>query len=144
MIAYNPQTRFLRTSMKPPLQTVPDGKLQVLLVDRDVDTLELYSTLIEHWGYKCELTTLGETAVLMAFVLRPDVIITSMTLPDMTGIDLALELRDDCATKNTKLILHTGLDSFLLGPEVQHTFDLVLQKPISVDALSDFLEECAL
>lgn len=125
-------------------QIEPRMRLKVLLVDRSEDTLEMYSSVIAHCGHESEQAASGEAAFLVATAFSPDVVVTSMALPGVSGIELALKLRKLSANKNMKLILLTGWSYLSQSSELENVFDHVLRKPVPVDVLCDLLDEFAL
>jgi len=81
-------------------RAVPDGSGRVLLVDDEFVLLDVGRQMLAHLGYEV-LALSDPREALMAFVAQPgqfDVVITDMTMPQMTGVDLArrvMEVRPD-------------------------------------------------
>ncbi|MFZ5452629.1 MAG: response regulator [Thermodesulfobacteriota bacterium] len=75
---------------------LPRGQERILLVDDEPALTEVIKLMLEHLGYQVECHTTSKSA-LEAFrrQLREepfDLVITDMTMPHLTGADLALEL----------------------------------------------------
>lgn len=66
---------------------------RVLAVDDHADTRETLSALLKLEGYYVATAADGASAISMAEIFRPDVLLLDMTLPDMTGIDVLRRLR---------------------------------------------------
>lgn len=86
---------------------------RVLLIDDDADLLEIYTWALEELG--CAVTTAhdGQEGLEQALALRPDLIITDVCMPRMTGLELCHRLRADERLRNTPLILHSSEHAML-------------------------------
>jgi DNA-binding response OmpR family regulator len=104
----------------------------VLLVDRDLDSLEAASLALRLDGV-CTTATFetAEAALLAARELRPAVVVTSLWVPEMCGRGLALALRADTRTSATRILLFSGAPHLAAGPP----FDDVLGKPAALSLL---------
>ena len=73
---------------------MPGGTERVLFVDDEEILVELWGDILENLGYTVTATTESAKA-LEIFLSRPDrfdLVITDMTMPGMTGIDLSKEI----------------------------------------------------
>ena len=71
--------------------------IRVLLADDNTVSLEYFSTLIdwEHYGFQVVSTAVdGEEALYEFHRLRPEVVITDIKMPTMTGIELAERIHE--------------------------------------------------
>ncbi len=84
---------------------------RLLLVDDYADALELLAMLLEHSGYTVDTARTGADAIAIAASRPPDLAILDLQLPDMTGLDVARELRRTAATESVPLIALTGHSS---------------------------------
>ncbi|MDD5759911.1 MAG: response regulator [Desulfobulbaceae bacterium] len=91
----------------------PTGNEKILLVDDDVDLVQMTQKILESLGYQVTAFTSSLDA-LKKFHQEPynfDLVITDMTMPNMTGAKLAeqiLTIRPD-----TKIILCTGFSDLI-------------------------------
>ena len=72
----------------------PSGTERILLVDDEKATIDVVKVMLERLGYKVTIRT-SSTDALEAFRNQPgnfDLVITDMTMPNMTGKDLAKEM----------------------------------------------------
>ena len=82
--------------------------MTVLLVDDYPDALEVWEIFLTAAG--CEVTTAsdGTRAIEIARSLRPDVIVTDLQMPGLSGLSVADALRADGATAAIPVIAVTG------------------------------------
>jgi two-component system, cell cycle response regulator DivK len=65
----------------------------VLLVEDNPDERMLYTTLLEHYGYRVLAAGTAEEGVWLARTKRPDLILMDVHLPDGNGLDAAKRIR---------------------------------------------------
>ena len=81
-------------------------KAKILVVD-DVDTIaRVYARFLEREGYQVQIAFNGEEALLQYEKFKPDLIISDIRMPNMTGFDLASAIRK--RNPKQKIILMTG------------------------------------
>lgn len=66
---------------------------RVLVVDDHTDASELLCLSLARLGHQCRDAETGTTGLAIALELQPHVAIVDLWLPDMTGHDVARELR---------------------------------------------------
>ncbi len=111
-------------------EAIPRGNEKIILVDDESDIIYVGERMLEHLGYKIRSFT-SSTEALKAVKADPndfDVLITDMTMPILTGDQLAIkvkEIRPDlpvllCTGYNEKIsrkkALEIGIDDFLMKP----------------------------
>lgn len=87
-------------------------KRYVLIVDNNVSDLFLASMLLQQFNYQvCTASTAGQTLDMVSIAM-PSLIITDITLPGMSGMDLFRLLRQDPRTASIPVIIffHAGDD----------------------------------
>ena len=70
-------------------------RLNVLLVDDDADARALYGYMLALAGYKVKAVSNGLEAFAEIQVNRPDVIVTDIAMPVLSGLDLIIAVRSD-------------------------------------------------
>ena len=70
-------------------------RLNVLLVDDDADARALYGYMFALAGYKVKAVSNGLEAFAEIQVNRPDVIVTDIAMPVLSGLDLIIAVRSD-------------------------------------------------
>lgn len=79
-----------------------------LLVDRDSDTREMYAAYLRRSGQQVVEAEDGRDGLAKALMHRPDVIVTAMRLPGITGPELCRVLRRDPITTTTPIVFVSG------------------------------------
>ncbi len=116
------------------------GGLSILLVDDNVDSAEMMGDLLDALGHHVELAHDGASALALAAVRAPDVMILDIGLPDMDGSELARRLRALPALAGTRLIAHTGYGAPHDRERTREAgFDFHLVKPVSMADLQEAL-----
>lgn len=86
----------------------PGRSLRVLLVEDNVDAADSLSLLLRLYGHDVQLARTGPTAVEMALISRPDVVLLDIGLPGMDGYQVAQRLRERPEFKNVVICALTG------------------------------------
>lgn len=113
---------------------------RLLMVDDDALSRELFSLLLQQKGYAVEAVNSGEAALqhLQAQHALPQVVLTDMQMPGLSGHELALQLRSLYGTQIMLLAMS--------GSEPKRTdklaFDGFLLKPFTVDQLAATISGC--
>jgi CheY-like chemotaxis protein len=84
------------------------GQLRVLVVDYNEDSGDSLATLVRMWGHDVHVSRDGAEALEDASDYRPDVVLTELVLPKISGCELARRLRERAPTRALNLIAVTG------------------------------------
>lgn len=82
---------------------------KVMLVEDDNNLREIYEARLLAEGYEIVSARDGEEALAMAVKEKPDLIISDIMMPKISGFDMLDILRTTPETKNTKVIMMTAL-----------------------------------
>jgi PAS domain S-box-containing protein len=122
--------------------TARNRRLQVLVVDDNVDAADMLAMCVEMAGHCVMVEHRGQAALERAIAGRPDACVLDIGLPDFDGYELARRLRAHPATAGALLIAVTGYGSeqdkanaFAAG------FDHHCVKPVDSTALAALLQE---
>jgi len=117
---------------------------RVLLVDEDVTVQQAAHNLLERFGCAVETAPDGNQAIFMVRNSGYDVVISDIRLPDMSGHDFMLKLREVWDVEPLPLILMTGF-GYDPGHSIvkarQAGLQAVLYKPFRVDQLLSTVEQ---
>jgi CheY-like chemotaxis protein len=111
----------------------------VLVVDDDPDILAALSDALETEGYEVQGARDGIDALAAIGQRRPDLIITDLLMPTMTGFELLAALHDDPQLATIPTLIITAGRS----PEATETpGSVVLPKPLDLDRLMRAITAC--
>jgi CheY-like chemotaxis protein len=103
----------------------------ILTVDDDPDALTLLRLLLRSEGFEVLAALSGSAALQCVRARMPDLIITDLTMPGMTGLELCRQLRDSSETRHIPIILHTAQTV----PPTDPLYDRAFRKPADFGAL---------
>ncbi len=118
-----------------------ENRGKVLIVDDDDDVVELLSEIVSTQGYQTETAFNGDEALEMFQKSKPNLVITDVLMPGISGIDLAKKLKE--IDSSIPVILISGKYLNLIEDLINRKIiaDQVLYKPI---ASSDIIESMGL
>lgn len=110
----------------------------MLVVDDNTDAAETLQVLLEMAGHAVRAVHTGEDALHAALTGEaPQTILLDIGLPDLTGYEVARELRQRPAFDRTVLVALTGWGAERDQQRARAAgFDLHLTKPVSAEDLS--------
>jgi DNA-binding response OmpR family regulator len=112
------------------------GARTVLIVDDYPDALDVWEMYLRAEGFQVLTASTGRQALATAVAGNPDLIVLDLDLPDLSGFDVARELRAQPATRHIPLIAATGYSHVVMQDRaMQSGFDSIIIKPCDPDAL---------
>src|SRR5262245_38243506 len=84
------------------------GRLNVLLVEDDAEARALYVYMLALAGYKVSAVRNGLEAFAEIQVNRPDVIVTDIAMPVLSGLELIVAVRSDDDLANLPVVAITA------------------------------------
>lgn len=117
-------------------QAQQDGEVRVLVIDDDADSREVTAAFLRSSGFVVDEFETAEEA--LARAIGVDAVVTDITLPGMSGYELASRLRADPRTSGVILYALSGRSD--ASPEQARLFDRIVVKPFDPDALVSALE----
>lgn len=129
-----------------PSQSIPGGNERVLLVDDEDSIVKMESLMLERLGYKVT-PAMGSLEAIQLFEANPDqfdLVITDMTMPEKTGVELkeiVKSIREDIP-----VIICTGFSDQLSEADIQDLgIDGYIAKPVvkseMAKAIRDILDQ---
>jgi len=100
----------------------------ILIADDEEFIVDLLATLLEDEHYRVLRAYDGEQALLAARRERPELIITDIMMPRMSGTELAAHLRAHEEGETTPIILMSAVRSPITVPNT-----IYLSKPFDID-----------
>lgn len=104
----------------------------ILVVDDEAHITHVVSLKLRNAGYEVIAARDGEEGCEIAAQQLPDLIITDMQMPYMTGVDMAARLREKKPTANIPIIMLTARGYSLSDDDLRRTnIREMLSKPFS-------------
>ena len=121
--------------------TLSPARPTVLLAEDHIDTRMFYAELFRE-SFDVIETGRGDHALQMAREQRPSLIVTDLSLPGITGIELARALKGDAATAGIPIICLSGYaDEETSTAAAASGIDRLLVKPCMPDDLLAHVNE---
>jgi CheY-like chemotaxis protein len=121
-----------------PLEGARPAPTVVLVVEDDDDSREMLSEFFVSRGYIVLQAANGPDGLRHALEHHPGIVFLDMTLPGLSGLDVAARLRDDAVARSIPLVAMTGRD---LDPSQRQRFDAVVIKPADLDRLDRVIHD---
>ncbi len=120
----------------------PHHRLRVLIVEDDENSRELYRCQLEEWDLPIDCTwmTSALEALMDIASMRPDVLITDLSMPGVDGFEMLKALKRNPQLAAMQIVVITGLP----GQAIAERGGLppnssLLQKPVNFDWLQGYL-----
>jgi CheY-like chemotaxis protein len=115
---------------------------QILLVDDQADAIDALAMLLEMDGHAVRTAYSGADALAVVTTFIPDLALIDVTMPDMSGMDLARLLRGNATLAGTRLVALTGHSRESDRQAASDAgFDAHVTKPVSADQLTRLIAE---
>lgn len=115
---------------------------RILVLDDNVDAANLLGTLLGAQGHQIGYAHCGADAIALAGELQPDIAFLDIGLPDMSGYDVARELRRMPALARTRLVALTGWGAERDKQASREAgIDLHLTKPARIEEIRALIPE---
>lgn len=114
---------------------------RILFVDDDPHMLETLDKSAQLFGHQAIIAKCGEEALKLATAQSPDLIMIDMMLPDMDGMALLDQLRQNDATASIPVVvLSASPEVDLARLSEQAGADSYLSKPVRLQTLQNVIE----
>lgn len=121
---------------------IPHGNEHILLVDDEKSVACMALQMLERLGYHVTMTTVSEDA-LTIFSQKPsafDLLITDMTMPQITGVELLTHVR--AIRQDIPVILCSGFSDHVNDEKArQLKFNAYVDKPFSLREIGETIRE---
>jgi CheY-like chemotaxis protein len=113
---------------------------RILLVDDNKDAADSMALLLRLAGHDVRIAYDGQTALAMARLQSPEVVICDISMPGMCGLELARRLRQDVGLENALLVALSGYAQEKDRHRSQDAvFNVHFCKPVRLDNLKEAL-----
>lgn len=115
------------------------SKATILVIEDHKDTLEFIQALLEHNGFKVIPSQNCSTAFTQLSLSRPDVILTDLMIPEMTGLEFIYRLRRVTNFDRIPIIAMSAFDRTYLMSAMGAGAEATLHKPDDLNNLVDVI-----
>ena len=124
------------------VDTDPKHRLRVLMVEDDEATRELYRYQFEDWDLPVDCTWMPSALEAMMDIasMRPDLLITDLSMPGVDGIEMLKTLKRNVQLADMQIVVISGLEPEAVearGGLPPHAH--LLKKPVNFDWLHGYL-----
>jgi CheY-like chemotaxis protein len=128
------------TSPQEPYPPPVAARSRVLIADDNRDAADSLSMLLELAGHEVRVAHLGRAALSLAQAFRPDVALLDIGMPDLSGYEVARELRREPWGQGIMLIALTGWGQEKDRQEaLEAGFNQHVTKPIDPDQIETLI-----
>ncbi len=107
-----------------------------LVVDDDTDVASVIGAVLEFAGFKVTIVGTAVEAMMLLGQGVPDAVVLEMMLPDMSGVDVVRNARQNQGDKHIPLIVVSGATAgYQMNQAFEAGADMYLAKPIGVEEL---------
>jgi DNA-binding response OmpR family regulator len=118
--------------------------LRVLIMDDNQDCADSLAMLVRLWGYDPIVAYGGQSALELATIYRPQVVILNLGLPHQSGLDIARQLRQRPELEATALLAVSGFnDEETRRRAAECGIEAFLVKPVEPATLEALLGQIA-
>jgi DNA-binding response OmpR family regulator len=107
---------------------------RILVVEDDWDILEVLKLMLEYEGHQVATAKHGRAALAVAAARPFDLVVLDISMPEMSGIEVARALRAAEKTAEVYIVIHTGLDEHWVRERFAD-YDVFLTKAQDADVL---------
>ena len=83
----------------------------ILVVDDNEDNIEVLRARLEAWGYRTQTALNGFDALKLVSATPPDLILLDVMMPEISGIEVAQQIKGNKTLPFIPIIMQTALDS---------------------------------
>lgn len=108
----------------------------ILVIEDDEGNAALFKDLLEAQGYDLEIAGTGPEALERIAARRPDLIVTDIVVPGLSGLELIRMIKDDAGRRDIPVLAVTSLPERLYKDRIMAAgCDAFVSKPFSVSTL---------
>ena len=112
----------------------------LIVVDDESIVTDFLTFLLRGEGHTVHAASNGKVALELMALARPELIVTDLMMPVMSGLELARAVRQDGEFRDLPIILCSGVQA-PVSVEEQHLFTAILRKPYPPATLVRFVAQ---
>ena len=114
---------------------------KILIVEDNPDSCAFLSQLLKVRGYSVQTASDGLQALFAVEEFRPDIIVSDIMMPGITGIEMVRVLRQSPQYREIPVLMISAFGSGNLKEALQAGADSALHKPINFDQFFETLAQ---
>jgi len=117
---------------------------RLLLIEDNAELAEATAEFLRSEGLEVMIASTGNSGLQMAEAFQPEIVLCDISLPDMTGLDVARALRKIPGAKDALIAMHTALserDLQTFERQPVESVNLFLPKPLTPEKLDTILAQ---
>ena len=112
------------------------GSARVLVIEDNRDVREMMFLMLSQHGFTVHVAEDGQSGIAAALAIRPDIALVDIDLPDISGYEVAANLRKSADMAALKLVAVTGYGQAMDQEKAFAAgFDRHLTKPVPLESL---------
>lgn len=116
--------------------------LQIVIVDDSRMILGIYRTTIHKLGYQAKLFEFPKTAITEILLNKPDIVITDLNMPEITGIELTNQIREKYSKNDLPVIMVTTQNEIQDNQDAYNAgVNLIVHKPFTEKSIDDAIKK---
>src|SRR5215470_7604038 len=108
---------------------------KILVVEDNRDSREMLVLLFQHEGYSVVSASDGREGLQMARKESPELIITDLNMPHLSGVEMITELRGQEDFEHTPILAMTAYDNAEECRAIEAGASLAVMKPVAIEDL---------
>ncbi len=119
-----------------------DRKKRIVYIEDQPDSAALIERILTAFGYHVVVTYTGHEGIMAALEYQPELILVDLDLPDISGFEVAMHLREIADFRRTPIIAITSQDTDeYRGMARVAEISSYITKPVSVEQLTRKIEQ---
>lgn len=114
---------------------------KILVVEDNLDTRELIHLQLTTEGFNVVIAANGREGVYMAGAEHPDLIITDIQMPELSGLAMITQLREQPQFENIPILVLTAFGDVEIDAAIRAGANRAMNKPVLLEALTDEVRE---
>jgi CheY-like chemotaxis protein len=115
-------------------------RLKILIVEDDDDLRALYSYMLAAGGYKVKAVRNGLEALAEIHVNRPDVIVTDIIMPGLSGLDLIVAVRSNDELADLPVVAITSFGEDICELAYAAGATNAINKPTELETMREVID----
>lgn len=115
-------------------------QFKILIVEDNADTRELLHFYFINAGFTVATAVDGAEGIYMATAEEPDIILSDLSMPKMTGIEMIKTLRAQPETRHIPILVVTAHGNETTEEAIQAGANQAFYKPVDFDTLVEVVQ----